>query len=40
MKTSIVKSYWRSILRGSRTLEEVPETLREAVRALLEQSAE
>lgn len=40
MNTAIIKSYWRSILRGVRTLEEVPETLREAVRTLLEQSAE
>lgn len=31
---AIVKSYWRSIRRGVRTIEDVPEALREAIRAL------
>ena len=34
MIEAIVRSYWRSILRGTRTMEDVPENLREAVRAL------
>ncbi len=35
MSAVIVKSYCRSIQRGTRTLEDVPETLREAVEAML-----
>ena len=31
MNMAVVKSYWRSIQRGTRTLEDVPEALREAV---------
>ena len=31
MNMAVVKSYWRSIQRGTRTLEDVPEPLREAV---------
>lgn len=34
MNMAVVRSYWRSIQRGSRTLEDVPEELREAVSAL------
>ncbi len=34
---AIAKSYWRSIQRGTRTIEDVPENLREAVLALGEQ---
>ena len=30
----IAKSYWRSILRGTRTLDTVPAALRDAVQAL------
>lgn len=36
MNNAIVKSYARSIGRGKRTLEQVPEELRTAVQALLE----
>ncbi len=35
MNTAVIKSYWRSIRRGKRTIEAVPEDLREAVQALL-----
>lgn len=31
MKEAIVKSYFRSIQRGTRTMEQVPEALREEV---------
>lgn len=31
---AIVKSYFRSVQRGTRTMEQVPEELREAVTAL------
>lgn len=34
MNNIIAKSYWRSIQRGVRTLEDVPETLQEAVKGL------
>ncbi|WP_279285679.1 CD1375 family protein [Colidextribacter sp. OB.20] len=34
MNMAVVKSYWRSIQRGTRTLEDVPEPLREAVSKL------
>lgn len=34
MNMAVVKSYWRSIQRGTRTLEDVPEALREAVARL------
>ncbi len=40
MNTALIaKSYWRSILRGTRTLEDVPPTLREEVLALARQAA-
>ncbi len=31
MNMAVIKSYWRSIQRGARTIEDVPEKLREAV---------
>lgn len=34
MNEAIVRSYFRSIQRGTRTMEQVPEALREAVMAL------
>lgn len=34
MNLAVIKSYWRSIQRGTRTLEDVPEALREAVSKL------
>ena len=34
MNEAIVRSYFRSIQRGMRTMEQVPEELREAVTAL------
>ncbi len=37
MNKVLIKSYCRSIRRGARTLEDVPEKLREEVRAMLEQ---
>ncbi len=36
MNKVLIKSYSRSIRRGTRTLEDVPEDLRDAVRAALE----
>lgn len=37
MNQALIKSYVRSIKRGTRTLEQIPdETIREAVRAALE----
>ncbi len=36
MNQALIKSYTRSIRRGVRTLEEVPEALREEVLVLLE----
>lgn len=36
MNTAVIKSYCRSIQRGARTIEDVPDGLREAVQALLE----
>jgi len=36
MNKVLIKSYCRSIQRGTRTLEDVPEQLREEVRAVLE----
>jgi len=36
MSKVLIKSYARSIRRGTRTLEHVPEVLREEVRAVLE----
>lgn len=36
MNTAVIKSYWRSVRRGARTIEAVPNALREAVRALLD----
>ncbi len=38
MNKVLIKSYCRSIQRGTRTIEAVPDALREAVRALLEQA--
>jgi len=35
MNKVLIKSYCRSIQRGTRTLEDVPEPLREEVRAVL-----
>ena len=40
MNAAIIKSYWRSILRGVRTLEMVPEELRPEVEALLDAEPE
>lgn len=34
MNSVVVKSYFRSVQRGTRTLEQVPEELREAVAML------
>lgn len=34
MNMAVIKSYWRSIQRGTRTIENVPDALREAVSAL------
>lgn len=34
MKELVARSYWRSIRRGTRTMEDVPEELRELVREL------
>ena len=31
---AIAKSYWRSIQRGTRTFEAVPDSMKDAVRAL------
>ncbi len=36
MNTVVIKSYWRSVRRGTRTVEDVPEALRGEVKALLE----
>ncbi len=36
MNRVLIKSYCRSIQRGTRTLEDVPEKLRDEVRAALE----
>ncbi len=36
MNKVLIKSYCRSIQRGTRTLEDVPEALREEVRAMLD----
>jgi len=36
MSKVLIKSYCRSIQRGTRTLEDVPEDLRNEVRAMLE----
>ncbi len=36
MNTAVIKSYWRSVRRGTRTIESVPEALRGEVQALLE----
>ncbi len=38
MNQAVIKSYSRSIKRGIRTLEDVPEALRDAVRAALEKA--
>lgn len=35
MNSTIAKSYFRSVLRGTRTIEQVPPQLRGAVEALL-----
>ncbi len=41
MNTALIaKSYWRSLLRGVRAFESVPEALREEVLALARQAAE
>lgn len=40
MNEAVVKSYARSIQRGTRTMEQVPESMREAVKAALEELAE
>lgn len=37
MNAVIVRSYYRSILRGTRTIDEVPEELQDAVRDMLSQ---
>jgi len=40
MNTAVIaKSYWRSILRGKRAFEGVPEALKEAVLALAREAA-
>lgn len=36
MNTAVIKSYFRSIQRKTRTIEQVPEELRDEVRALLD----
>jgi len=36
----IARSYWRSLLRGTRTFENVPDALKEAVLALAREAAE
>ena len=36
LDAAVAKSYWRCILRGTRTIDDVPEELRDAVRELLE----
>ena len=40
MNMAIVKAYARSIQRGTRTIEQVPEALREAVQAFLDGEGE
>lgn len=38
MNSAIVNSYFRSIQRGRRALEQIPAELREAVKALLDEA--
>ena len=37
---TIAKSYWRSIKRGTKTFEQVPEALKEDVKALAREDVE
>ena len=40
MNAAVIKSYARSIQRGKRTIDQVPEALREAVQQALREEAQ